>query len=335
MRFTESDSLPVPPSQLSQWEAQRPALRETLWQLLGDLPPLFTPQVTVLQRIERQGCLVEKIVFDNGTGSLVYGYFLLPPQHSAPLPIVMYQHAHGGKYDLGKEKVFMERVPGMIPGVELVKAGFAVLAMDAYCFADRRDQSLFVQAEFGANTEQAMFKHFLWQGATLWGMMVRDDILALNYLVTRPEIDPNRIGITGMSLGGSRATWLAALDERPQVIVPVAQMTRYREFAQSGNYNLHSVYYYLPGFLKSGLDMEHLVALAAPRLQAVLIGDADPLSPIEGIRNIQAYARHIYRLYGAEDKLTFEIERNIAHQYTPSMFATMMDVMTRGLGVDG
>jgi dienelactone hydrolase len=58
-----------------------------------------------------------------------------------------------------------------------------------------------------------LFKQFLWEGATLWGMMVRDDILALNYLLSRPEVDPAQVGTTGMSMGATRAWWLAALDD--------------------------------------------------------------------------------------------------------------------------
>jgi dienelactone hydrolase len=330
---TEFTPLSEPPSQLAQWHDQREALRHALWERLGDLPPLFTPQATVLQRTERDGYIVEKLVFDNGTGSLVYGYFLLPAKHSAPLPAVIYQHMHGGQYPLGKDELFIPRVPGLFPGPELVKAGFAVLAMDAYCFGDRQDQSLFVQAEFGAMTEQALAKHFLWQGSTLWGMMARDDLLGLNYLVTRPEVDTTRIGVTGMSLGASRTTWLAAMDDRPKVVVPVAQMTRYKEFAEAGKYNGHGIYYYVPGILKTGLEMDHLAALAAPRLQAILIGDSDPLSPIDGIRRVCDYVEKIYDLYGASDNLIVEIERGVGHVYTPTMFAAMMETLKRGLEV--
>jgi len=335
MVSAEFDSLSEPPLHLSQWQNQRPALRRALWQRLGDLPPLFSPQVTILQRTEHDGYIVEKLVFDNGAGALVYGYFLLPLHHTGPLPAVIYEHLHGGKYDLGKEELFVERVPGITVGAALVRAGFAVLAMDAYCFGERQTQGPGGDTYTGAAVEQAHFKHFLWQGSTLWGMMVRDDLLALNYLVTRPEVDASRIGVTGISLGASRTTWLAALDDRPQVIVPVAQMTRYHEFAQAGYYNYHSVYYYIPGILKSGIDMEHLAALAAPRRQAILIGDADPLSPFEGVKRVRAYIEKIYDLYGAGAQLTFQIEHGVAHEYTQSMFTTMVETLRRGLGAEG
>ena len=242
MISTEFDSLSEPPLHLSQWEDQRPALRRALWRLLGDLPNLFTPQAIILNRTEREGYVIEKLIFDNGAGAQVPGYFLLPTNQSGPIPAVIYEHLHGGKYDLGKDELFVERIPGIATGEALVKAGFAVLAMDAYGFGERQTQGPGGDTYTGAAVEQAHFKHFLWQGITLWGMMVRDDLLALNYLVTRPEVDATRIGVTGMSLGASRTTWLAALDDRLQVIVPVAQMTRYHEFAQAGKYNFHGIY---------------------------------------------------------------------------------------------
>ncbi|MBE0689037.1 MAG: hypothetical protein IH587_02800, partial [Anaerolineae bacterium] len=89
--------------------------------------------------------------------------------------------------------------------------------------------------------------------------------------------------------------------------------------------------YYVPGILKSCIDMEHLVALSAPRAQHILLGDSDPLSPVEGVRRVLDYARQIYRLYGAEANFGATVESGVAHEYTPSMFSRMMDVMRRHL----
>jgi dienelactone hydrolase len=319
------------PKSLAEWQSQRQIIRARFWQLLGDLPPLFTPQPTLLERSTRAGCVVEHFAFDNGTGVPIYGYLLLPPELTAPAPAVVYLHAHGGQYEIGKEELFRERVPGIQPGPALVQAGYVVLAIDAYSFGERIRQGPKGDAESGREVEHALFKHFLWRGSTLWGMMVRDDLLGLNYLLTRPEVDSQRIGLTGMSLGGTRTTWLGALDERPRALVPVAQMTRYRDLAASGHYNGHSVYYYVPGVFKTDLDMEHLVALAAPRMQSILIGDNDPLSPLSGIQSVVAYARQVYDLYGAGDQIQVSVEAGVAHRYTPGMFAQMLATMSRAL----
>ena len=105
-----------------------------------------------------------------------------------------------------------------------------------------------------------------------------------------------------MSLGASRSTWVAALDEKIKAVAPISQMTRYRDFADSGHYRLHGIYYFVPGVLACGIDMEHIVALTAPRYQLILSGDSDTLSPIAGIHKIVDHARNVYAEQGAADQ---------------------------------
>jgi len=330
---TEAKSFSVPAT-LAEWEAYAPKARAMLWSLLGDLPPLFTPTPTITQREARDGFTVESLTFDNGAGATVYGYLLLPDKISHPAPAVLYHHMHGGKYELGKQELWQDwLIEGIAPGTALARAGYVLLAIDAYGFNQRETQGPAGDRERGGATEQALFKKFIWEGKTLWGMMVRDDMLALNYLLSRPEVDPQRVAATGMSLGGSRTTWLAALDQRVKVVIPVAQMTRYADFAATGNYNLHGIYYYVPGFLKAGLDMdmEILTSLVAPRPQMILIGDSDPLSPVAGVRKIVDFTQRVYALYGAADRFMPRFQAGIAHKYTPSMFAQMLDCLRENL----
>ncbi len=312
-----------PPAHLAEWEAAKPELRALLWRLLGEMPPPFTPQAAITSREPRDGYTLEKLEYDNGAGATVYGCLLLPDGLTAPAPAVLYHHLHGGRYALGKDELF-GGAHELAPGPALARAGYIVLAADAYGFNQRETQGPAGERERGAATESALFKHFVWRGMTLWGMMLRDDLLALNYLAARPEVDVTRIAATGMSLGGTRTTWLAALDERLKVAIPVAQMTRYTEFGATGDYNRHGIYYYVPGFLKAGLEMEHLTSLAAPRTQMILIGDSDPLSPIDGVQKIIDYTRQVYRLYDAEAQFIPQIYAGLGHQFTPEMFAALL-----------
>lgn len=317
------------PESLSAWENQRPAIREILWRLLGDLPPIFTPDVQVVATLERERYTIEKITFDNGAGAVVFGYVLIPRGLQQPAPAVLYSHYHGGHFHLGKDEMFQDRVSVPPLGPALVEAGFVVLAIDAYAFGERQVQGPAGDRELGRETEFALFKKFLWEGRTLWGMIVRDDLLALNYLCARPDVDPTRLVATGMSLGASRTTWVSALDDRITLTIPVAQMTRYRDYADAGSLNGHSIYYYVPGALVSGIDMEHIASLVAPRAQIILIGDSDPLSPVSGVRTVEAFTRQIYALYGAPDRFQTVIYEGVEHAYTPAMFAVVMDSLRR------
>lgn len=315
------------PDRLTAWRDEAPSIRYRLEKLLGERPAAFTPEIEITAQRDEDGYRAEEWRFVNGLGDTVYGTLLIPQPIRSPAPAVLYGHIHGAKYGLGRRELFRERDDGEPLGVRLVRSGYVVLSIDAYAFGARQHQGPLGEREGGAATESALFKHFLWRGQTLWGMMLHDDQLALNALVARDEVDAERMAIIGMSLGGSRATWLSALDERPALTIPIAQMTRYRDFAATGAYNLHSIYYYVPGLLASSLDMEHLVALSAPRRQHILIGAADPLSPMAGVHKIAETARGIYALYGAEDRFQVTLYPGVAHAFTSAMVDDLLHTL--------
>lgn len=318
------------PATLGEWELLRKELRVAFWGLLGHLPDLFTPQVQITHRVAREGYELQRLTFSNGIGDTVYGYLLIPEGLTTPAPAVLYTHMHGGKYDFGKNELFQDRFTDASLATTLTQAGYVVLAIDAYAFGERQMQGPAGERERGGPTELSLFKKFLWHGSTLWGMMLHDDMLALNYLVSLPQVDPNHIGVTGMSLGGSRATWLAALDERLKVTIPVAQMNRYRDFDAAGGYPMHGIYYYVPNVLAKGLDMEHLVALTAPRAQVILVGDSDALSPLSGIHKIDSVARQVYQFYQA-DTYQLTLYPTIGHEYTSPMYHAMLAALKQHL----
>ena len=131
----------------------------------------------------------------------------------------------------------------------------------------------------------------------------------------RPLLEGGRIGV----------------DLDVHISVPVAQLTRYQNLIGTGELNQHSFYYYVPGFLKAGLDMEALVALVAPRRQVILAGGSDPLSPPDGIPIITDFTRAVYRLYGAEDHFQPHIYPELDHVYTVEMFTTLLDYLEQHL----
>ncbi|MBK8026560.1 MAG: acetylxylan esterase [Chloroflexi bacterium] len=305
---------------LNAWQIERLELRRRLWSLLGDLPPLYTPTPQIDDVTHHSGYSLHHFTFDNEAGATVYGYLLVPEGLRRPAPAVLYHHVHGGHYEWGKNQLLTpHHTHGRVDGLEFVKRGFVVLGIDAYCFGERAHQGPAGERESGQQTEYALAKQFLWQGRSLWGMMVRDDLLALNVLLSRPEVDPTRVAATGMSLGGSRTTWVSALDDRVTLTIPVSQMTRYADLLAEGELNRHSIYYYVPGMLKAGIDMEHIVALTAPRSQVILTGDRDPSSPIRGVQIIREAAQRVYRLHGASDHFSVTIYPGIEHAYTVAM----------------
>ncbi|MBN2137100.1 MAG: acetylxylan esterase [Sedimentisphaerales bacterium] len=310
------------PRSAGSWDNRKVSLRKKLQRLLGDLPELFTPEVTIEGKESKEGYRLERFSFDNGVGDMVYGYILIPSGHEGRGPAILYHHQHGGLYDRGKEELLKPTYGklGFATGEALVRQGYVVLGIDAYSFGDRRFQGPAGEREEGGATEASLFKTFLWQGKTLWGMMVRDDLLALNYLCSRAEVDSGRIAAMGMSMGSTRTWWAAALDERVKVAVSVCCLTRYQNLIAHGDVRAHGIYYYVPNMLKEGIDTESVVGLIAPRAHLTLTGDSDSGSPADGVRVINAFAEHLYKLYDKAENFRGVVYEGIGHDYTPEMW---------------
>lgn len=311
------------PATADEWELRKTKLRTTLKRLLGETPPLFTPEVTIHKREAKDGYTLERFTFDNGIGDTVYGYMLIPAGHKGRSPAILYNHYHAAKYKLGKEELLTKEFPQLdfATGEELTRKGYIVQAIDAYSFGERRFQGPAGRNEEGAETESSLFKTFLWEGRTLWGMIVRDDLLALNYLVSRPEVDPDRIAAMGMSMGSTRTWWAAALDERIKVAVSVACLTRYQNLIARGSVREHGIYYYVPNMLAERIDTESVVGLIAPRPHLTLMGDQDEGSPADGVWTINAFQQDLYECYGKEQNFRGVLYSGIGHTYTPEMWA--------------
>jgi dienelactone hydrolase len=323
------------PASRDAWEAERKQVRADLWKLLGRLPPRpAVPRVETLAREDRGGFVLEKFQFDNGAGATVPGYLILPKGAPARLPAILYCHWHGGEYDGGKIELFQARHTPEAPGPALAARGYAVLAIDASGFGERNGQGPDGPAERGRSAEETATKFDLWVGRTFWGMLLRDDLMALDYLASRPEVDPDRIGVTGMSMGATRTWWLMALDERLRAGVAIACMTRYQSLVEHGSLNEHHIGYFVPGILRQ-FDSEAVIALIAPRPVLFQTGDRDPTSPVDGIHAIESAVGQVYRLYGAEGGFQSIVYSGQGHVYTPEMWARTLAWMDEHLRAAG
>lgn len=329
-------AFPVP-SSAEVWKRQRPELLQKVIGSMGELPPRPSPQkVRVVAREVRRGYTLERVAIDNGVDSQISAIVLIPEKRQNPAPAVLWLHSST------PDKSYLlapDGSGGAEPlGEALVHAGYVVLAPDAYWYGDRGDQTpggpaetyRLASRETYRLAEDSLVKFNLWFGRTLWGMMVRDDQISLDYLCARPEVDKARIGCTGMSMGSTRSWWLAAVDDRIAATVGVACLTRYQNLIAHGELRAHGVYYFVYGLLKH-FDTEGVIAMIAPRPFLALTGDLDHGSPADGARVIEQQAGAVYRALGASDRFKSILYQDTGHVYTPEMRAEMLAWFARWL----
>lgn len=313
------------PVQLSEWERVRPWVRRVVIESLGELPPRPSPlNVRVVGVDQKDGYRIEKFVFDNGVDSEVPGYIALPDHRKGRLPAILTMHGHSSS----KENMF-GYAPSSQNVVELlVRRGYVVLGIDNYFNGERKGTgpagALERMEGEESDQEMSLFKLNLWLGRTLWGMMLRDEQIALDYLASRPEVDPERIGAQGMSMGSTRAWWLGAIDDRVKAVVGVACFTRYEDLIAIRELKAHGIYYFVPGLLRH-FDTEGVMALLAPRPFLALTGDRDAGSPPEGMKTLEAILNRVYQLYGKPGSFKSVIYPDTGHVYNDDMKEKMVD----------
>lgn len=259
--------------------------RQELYALLGDLPDRQRPLTAVkLHQETRPSYILEKWHLDLNGLEEVPAYFVYPQQRSGRLPTILYNHAHGGNYALGKEELLGGRSALQPPpyAEELTRHGYAALCIDHWAFGER-----------SGRTESAIFKEMLWSGQVMWGMMVYDSLRAIDYLCTRPEVDPQRLGTLGLSMGSTMAWWTAALDPRIKVCIDICCLTDFQTLLETQGLDGHGIYYYVPRLLQQ-FTTAQINALIAPRAHLSLAGNLDPLTPPQGLSRIDAELQQVY-----------------------------------------
>ncbi len=295
--------------------------RARLYGLLGDLPSRSRPlSVRTVAVEEREGYVLEKLVLDLNGEEAVPAFFVRPRDATGRLPVVLYNHAHGGHYEIGKEELVSGRGALQKPAYAevLTAMGYCALCLDTWAFGERQGK-----------TESEIFKEMLWSGRVLWGMMVYDSIRALDYLESRADVDPSRIATMGISMGSTMAWWLAALDERVRVCVDLCCLTDFQAIISSRGLDRHGIYYFVPGLLKAFTTAE-INALIAPRPHLGTAGRYDQLTPVDGLDRIDAELRRVYQAAGAPGAWTLT-RYDCGHQETAAMRREVVEYLRKWL----
>jgi dienelactone hydrolase len=288
--------------------------RGKLLELLHYAPPACDPAAETVERVDCGDYIREKVWFNTTPDVRVPAFVLVPKDAPRRAPAMVALHDHGGFYLWGKEKIVgmtdehpvvtdfkRQYYGGRSIATELVRQGYVVVVIDMFYWGERRmlldddpadwrqrPASLTrerIQA-FNARagqSEQLVGRTIYTAGFTWPGVMFWDDVRTVDYLLTRPDVDPRRIGCVGLSVGGLRSCHLAALDERIRAAVVVGWMASFPAQLKKHVRNTIGHTKVVPG-LYQHLDYPDVASLAMPAPILVINGSKDGLFDLDGVK---------------------------------------------------
>tara|TARA_A100001037_G_C15148143_1_gene637448 strand:- start:1574 stop:2872 length:1299 start_codon:yes stop_codon:yes gene_type:complete len=334
---------------LDQWKQ---IVRAKVSDLLHYSPPRWPTKGRTLEKVDRGDYVLERVQFNTSPHFRVPGIVLVPkdaPRRETPAVIAL--HDHSGFYLWGKEKLvedenensvlreFKQRYyAGHSVATDLVRQGFLVVVIDLMYFGERRmildddpddwrergnDLPVGRVSAYNVRCSQyeALVSRTLMSAGLTWpGLIFWDDSRTVDYLLTRPEVDRSRIGAIGFSLGGIRAGYLGALDDRVKAVVCGGWMT-------SMPYQLKSDIKFSVGYtmlvpgLHRYLDYPDVLALNAPKPLLVMSGKQDGLFNSEGVSEGYQKLKKSYEKAGFADQLLLR-EFEAGHVLSEAMQST-------------
>lgn len=243
-----------------------------------------------------------KLELETQPGLLAPAYYLLPDDRPARGPAVLAVPGHG------------KSVEDLIGGVEgegdpldyalqCCRAGLPTLAMEQLAFGSRRHEEAIRANPDGGTYCIVPAGAALMLGRTMIGYRVLDARRALDWLSARPEVDPGRLGMTGISGGGQITFFTTAADTRIRACLVSGYFNTFRD-------SVYSIYHctdnFVPGILR-WYEMPDMVGMIAPRYAFFEQGDRDPIFPAAGFRQAVAKAREVYAAWGVPKRMGAQI----------------------------
>ena len=312
----------------ADWRKRQKLVRSTLTGLLGPWPERTPLRTQVTGTLRQAGFRMEKIIYEAYPGAHVPACLFIPDHVSGKMPAVLNVFGHN------QESFRAEMYQAIIQN--LVKKGIMVLAIDPIGQGEHvqhYDPTLKF-SKVGYSVEEHCYSGnqcFL-TGTSLAKYFIWEAMRAIDYLCSQPDVDPNRIGMTGFSGGGTITTYVMALDERVKVAVPCSWSTASRrqletKGAQDAEANLfHS--------MKLGLTAEDLIELRAPKPTLLTFVTRDEYLSHQGAVEAFQEARQAYTALGVQDHLQW-VEDDSPHWMTLKIRETIYAFFMQHFGLCG
>jgi cephalosporin-C deacetylase-like acetyl esterase len=290
-----------PPTTREEWETRRREIRARLQQAFGSFPEKPCPlEPKVLGVLQRDGYRIEKLIFQTMPGVWMTASAYVPDRPGKhPALLAVHGHWRGARLD----PVVQKRCIGP------AKLGYFVLAVDAFGAGERG-----LSKKLGEYHGEMVAATLLPTGMTLAGLQVYENMRAVDYLLSRSEVDGAKIAVTGASGGGNQAMYAGAWDDRFGAVVPVCSVGTYQVYLGTACCMCEVV----PGALRF-TEEGGILGLTAPRALMVLNATKDAVQfSIPEAKKSLAFASSVYKVYDKPDHVrhtTFDWH----HDYSQAM----------------
>lgn len=282
---------------LAQWKIKQSELRGQLLDMLGlqPQPPKTDLKVVFTGETEHDEFIVKNVHFQSRPGLYVTGNLYVPKKVDKRLPAILYVCGHGMVKKNGVS--YGNKVHYHHHGSWFARNGYVCLTIDTLQLGEIEG------IHHGTYREKMWW--WLNRGYTPAGVEAWNCVRAIDLLQSLPEVDPDRIGVTGRSGGGAYSWWIAAIDERVQCAVPVAGITDLQNHVVDGCVEGHCDCMFMVNTYQ--WDYPTVAALVAPRPLLISNTDNDGIFPLDGVYRTYEKVKKIYRLYGAADRVALHI----------------------------
>ena len=262
-----------------EWEKRRPRLKQEYFEMLGLWPlPEKTPlKAAVTGTVEGDNIVVEKVHFQSKPGLYVTGNLFRPKNVAGKLPTVLYVCGHSGAGRNGGKVKFQDH------GIWFAHNGYICLIIDTLQLGEIPGIH---HGTYGLRGKEPVETRFWWQarGYTPAGVEAWNGVRAIDYLVSRPDVDADKIAVTGISGGGAATLWITAADERVKVAVPVSGMSDLESYVTNKVINGHCDCMFFINTYQ--WEWTTIACLVAPRPMLFANSDNDGIFPMDGNRRI-------------------------------------------------
>jgi cephalosporin-C deacetylase-like acetyl esterase len=304
-----------------EWEKKLPRLRREYLDMLGLWPlPEKTPlHATVTGTIEHEGVVIEKLHYQSKPGLYVTANLYRPKNVKGKLPAILYVCGHSYKGRDGNKSAYQDH------GLWFANNGYVCLTVDSLQLGEIPGIHHGTYGTpyrhfdtYGLKGKDVVENRWWWQalGYTPAGVECWNGIRGIDYLCGRPDVDPERIGVTGISGGGASTVWIAAADERVKVAVPVSGMSDLESYVSHKVINGHCDCMFLVNTYQ--WEWTTILALIAPRPLLFCNSDNDSIFPMDGNRRVIERLRQVYKMYDRPELVDDYVSKG-GHAYRPDL----------------